>query len=132
MQLAELGRAEDDAVAALRGETVGPDVLGGRDAIMLVDEAGRVVHVNDEWLLLSGCRPEDYVGKPACEGPVARDCEALDLLRHTLTDGLGRHATVFLRHRRGFQLKLQAQVMPIGSADRGAAGFMVRMRPKNG
>jgi hypothetical protein len=91
-----------------------------------------VVHVNDEWILLSGREAAEFIGKPACDGPAARDCEALDLLRHALSDGVDRAAVVFMRHRRGFQLKLQAQITTISSDEDGASGFIVRMRPSNG
>ena len=130
MQLVETGRVSEDAVTGSHQNTLKiPEANGGRDALMLVDETGSVVHVNEAWLLVSGRTADEIVGKPASEGPAARDCEALDLLRRSLNDGKSRTAMVYMRHRRGFQLKLHARVMPVSNGTDGVSGFVISLRP---
>jgi hypothetical protein len=55
--------------------------------------------------------------------------EISDLLHRVRHDGRPRSATIYNHHGRGFQLKLDATILPVTGDDGTVTGFLARLRP---
>ena len=91
------------------------------DALLLTDYHGRIVNVSSEWELLCGT-----------QGMLERSqqgSEISDLLNRVRHDGRPRSATVYNHHGRGFQLKLDATIMPVADDEGTVTGFLARLSP---
>ncbi len=93
----------------------------GDDALLLTDTAGRIVNVSDEWVLLCGSN-----GLPE---RTQQGSEINDLLHRVRHDGCPRSAVVYNPHGRGFQLKLDATIVPVAGDDGAVTGFLTRLSP---
>ena len=93
----------------------------GDDALLLTDAQGQIVNISSEWVLLCGNR--------TMFEQTAQGSEISDLLHRVRHDGRPRSATIYNHHGRGFQLKLDATIMPVTGDDGSVTGFLARLRP---
>lgn len=91
------------------------------DALLLTDADGHIVSVNSEWVLLCG-------SGTMLDG-TAQGSEISDLLHRVRHDRQPRVATIYNHHGRGFQLKLDATIVPVTGDDGHVTGFLARLRP---
>lgn len=91
------------------------------DALLLTDANGRIVNVSSEWVLLCGSR--------TIFANTERGSEISDLLHRVRHDGRPRSATIYNHHGRGFQLKLDATIVPVTNDEGSVTGFLARLRP---
>jgi hypothetical protein len=91
------------------------------DALLLIDTDGRIVNVSSEWVLLCG---DNGMMENTTQGS-----EISDLLHRVRHDGRPRSATIYNHHGRGFQLKLDATILPVAGDNGAVTGFLARLRP---
>ena len=101
-----------------------------RDALILVDRDEQVVAANEGWYLLCGADQGQLLGRNFSNiVTLAHPSEMASVVQRAVTRMEAVTESVVCRHGHGFDLKLEALVMPIRDTAGDVVGILGRLRP---